>query len=193
MSERLAAQAGRLLVETDPGEDTLALDGAFAQFYTFAFPRVYGFVRSQVGDVTTAQEIVGRIFLKAYRHRRKAPAGEAALLWVFRIAHTTLIDYWRVERRREAVSVSLDEIADLPDGLADPEARYAMREREGLLLRVVGQLGVDDRSVLALKFIAQRTNREIAEILQLSEGAVSMRLLRALRRVRERLLEMGAA
>jgi RNA polymerase sigma factor (sigma-70 family) len=56
---------------------------------------------------------------------------------------------------------------------------------------VLSQLDKDDRTILGLKFTAQQTNREIAAVLELSEGAVSMRLLRALRRLRERLLERG--
>jgi RNA polymerase sigma factor (sigma-70 family) len=56
---------------------------------------------------------------------------------------------------------------------------------------VLSQLDKDDRTILGLKFTAQQTNREIAAILELSEGAVSMRLLRALRRLRERLSERG--
>jgi RNA polymerase sigma factor (sigma-70 family) len=47
-----------------------------------------------------------------------------------------------------------------------------------------------DRTLLALKFSARRTNREIAGILSVSEGAVSMRLLRALRRLRDHLQEL---
>jgi RNA polymerase sigma factor (sigma-70 family) len=54
-------------------------------------------------------------------------------------------------------------------------------------------MGVDDRMLLSLKFTAQRTNREVAGILGISEAAVSMRLLRALRRLRERLADLGVS
>jgi RNA polymerase sigma-70 factor (ECF subfamily) len=59
------------------------------------------------------------------------------------------------------------------------------------MIRVIGTLSDDDRTMLALKFGGHRTNREIAAIMDLSEGAVSMRLLRALRRLRDQLQEMG--
>lgn len=189
MSDHVAAQASRLFVEARSKVEASPLDGGFAEFYTAAFPKVYSFIRSQVGNVQTAQEIVGRIFLKAYKHHRKAPAGEASMLWVFRIAHTTLIDYWRVEGRRESASVSIEELADLPGDLPNPEATYAAKQRKTLMLAVMSHLNEDDRTVLALKFTAQRTNREIAGILGVTEAAVSMRLLRALRRLREHLLE----
>jgi RNA polymerase sigma-70 factor (ECF subfamily) len=164
---------------------------SFEEFYAATFPRVYAFIRSQVASADTAQELVSRVFLKAYRHRAKAPADGAATQWVFRIAQTTLIDYWRVERKRELASVPIDELTNLTSGGSDAESAYARKERSTQLLRLVGELAEADRTILALKFTAQQTNREIATILATSEAAVSMRLLRALRRLRERLKVAG--
>lgn len=165
---------------------------AFEELYKTTFPRIYAFLRCQVSTVETAQELVGRVFLKAYNHRLKAPASDIGRMqWIFRIAHTTLIDYWRVEKRREAVSVPLDELAELPTESENPEAAYARKERSAQVIRGMSTLSDHDRMMLALKFSAQRTNREISGILGLSEGAVCMRLLRALRRLREQLQVMG--
>jgi RNA polymerase sigma-70 factor (ECF subfamily) len=180
-----------LFVDACTGDRSESLEGEFAQLYAIAFPKIYRFVRSQAGSLATTQEIVGRVFLKAYCHRRHAPSGDAAMVWIFRIAHTTLIDYWRVDGRHESGYVSLDELAECRDDHANPEERYASKERAALLLRVMQDLADEERELLALKFTAQRTNREIGEILRLSDAAVSMRLLRALRRLKVRLLEMG--
>jgi RNA polymerase sigma factor (sigma-70 family) len=164
---------------------------AFEELYSAAFPKVYAFIRSQVATTEAAQELVSRVFLKAYRHREKAPRGGAAMQWVFRIAHTTLIDYWRVEKRHERASLPIHEIAELPAASTDPETAYERKRQIGDLLQVVSDLGEEDRAMLSLKFAAHRTNRDIAGILHVSEGAVSMRLLRSLRRLRERLERMG--
>jgi RNA polymerase sigma-70 factor (ECF subfamily) len=191
MSDQVVARAAGICIDSRAPLEVPVLTGGFAEFYAAAFPRVYAFVRSQVGNRDTAQEIVGRTFLKAYRHRDKAPGGDRSIVWVFRIAYTVLIDYRRVEGRRDAVSVSIEELSEFADRIADPEAAYASRERHALLLRMMSELDEDDRTILAFRFAAQRTNREIGEILQISEAAVSMRLLRALRRLRKRLAERG--
>lgn len=191
MSNQVVFRAAGIGVDVCAPVKIPALTGGFAKFYAAAFPRVYAFVRSQVGNAEAAQEIVGRTFLKAYRHREKAPGGDRSIVWVFRIAHNVLIDYRRVEGRRDAANVSIEELSEFADGIADPEAAYAARERHALLLKVMSELDEDDRTILALKFAAQRMNREIGEILHISEAAVSMRLLRALRRLRKRLAERG--
>jgi RNA polymerase sigma-70 factor (ECF subfamily) len=152
---------------------------------------VYAFIRSQVATPETAQELVSASFLKAYRHRHKAPREAAGVHWLFRIAHNTLIDYWRVDKRHERASVPIDEIAELRSESISPEDAFERKQQIAHLLQLMNDLPKDDRVVLALKFSAHRTNRDIAAILSLSEGAVSMRLLRALRRLRERFEEMG--
>lgn len=163
----------------------------FEAFYAAAFPKVYAFLRCQVATTETAQDLVSRVFLKAYRHHAKAPHGDAAMQWVFRIAHTTLIDYWRVDRRRERVSLPLQELAEMPAVSTSPDTAYERKQQVSDLLQVVSDLPAEDRELLALKFSAHRTNRDIAVILNLSERAVSMRLLRSLRRLRGRLQSMG--
>jgi RNA polymerase sigma-70 factor (ECF subfamily) len=171
--------------------DEMALDEAFEVMYRRTWSRVYSFIRCQVNDRATAQELAGRAFFKAFNHRHRQPNGLDALLWILRIAHNVVIDYWRVEGRRKGVTISLDELGDIAGTTMDPEVAALTRERQAVLLRLMGRLDDREQSLLALKFGAQRTNREIAAVLSISEGAVSMRLLRALRRLREELQEAG--
>lgn len=172
---------------------TTDTDESFQRLYDAAFPRVYAFIRCQVSSVETAQDLVSRVFVKAFSHRKNLPASDAAMQWVFRIARTTLIDYWRVDKRRESASLPLEEIAELPSESDNPEAAYERKQRAAEVIRVLGGLNDEDRIILALKFAAQRTNREIAAIMSLSDGAVSMRLLRSLRKLRDQLRGTGWA
>jgi RNA polymerase sigma-70 factor, ECF subfamily len=169
-----------------------AVDAAFEALYVAAFPKIYAFIRYQVSSQDAAQELVSRVFLKAYKHRARTPPSEPQMLqWIFRIAHTTVIDYWRVDRKRQSVNLSVEELSAVPSGSENPEQAYERKQRALDVVRIMHRLSEEDRTMLALKFAAHRTNREIAAILRLSEGAVSMRLLRALRRLREHLREIG--
>jgi len=173
--------------------DPASRDADFSALYDRVFPQVYAFLRSQAPRPEVAQELTSTVFLKACRHWPHAPRGDAATFWIFKIARTTLIDYWRVEGRRDAANVSLDELSETSDRSADPEAMCAAKERSRALVRVASTLGEADRVLIALKFAGQRSNQQIAGILGISEAAVSMRLGRALRRLRERLKEEGVS
>ena len=189
LSSGVVAATSSVSVFADDG----SVDAAFTALYEAHFSRVYALVRAQVLSTSDAHDLVGRIFLKAYAGWRRAPRGEEAVWWLFRIARTTLIDYRRVEGRRASVRASLDDVAEIRDNAADPEAGYSAKERGTLLLEVVGRLDANSRMLLNLKFTARRTNREIAGILRISEAAVSMRLMRALRRLRDELTTLGVS
>lgn len=164
----------------------------FARIYEGSLRHVYSFIRAQVPFVDLAEELVGRVYLKAYKHRSKFPeSDEEALFWILRVARTTLIDYFRVEGARDAVNIPIEELAIPPQLHQDPESLLLERQRRKELIRLINEFDTDVREVLVLKFFAQRTNREIAAVLEISEGAVSMRLLRALRSLRGRLTDAG--
>ncbi len=165
-------------------------DARFSAFYQSTFSRVYALLRSQVRSSEVAEDLISKVFSKAYEHWHHAPPGDKATFWLFRIARNTLIDHWRVEGRRESLRVRLDDVEELSDP-ATPESVYASRERTRALLKAMHTLDDDDRMLVSLKFAGQRSNRDIASILGISDAAVSMRLLRALRRLRQRLQEEG--
>lgn len=186
----LSLSARRTVAQPQAEKSTGDLDARFSALYERAFSRVYALLRSQVRSSEVAEDLISKVFSKAYEHWSQAPPGEAATFWLFRIARNTLIDHWRVEGRRESLRVRLDEVEELSDP-STPESLYAARERTQALLEAMSTLDDDDRMLLSLKFAGQRSNRDIASILGISDAAVSMRLLRALRRLRVRLQEEG--
>lgn len=65
-------------------------------------------------------------------------------------------------------------------------SRHAIRNEEQARVRLaLEQLESGDRELLILKYLEQLRTREIATVLQIGEGAVRMRHLRALERLRE--------
>lgn len=178
--------------------DEAALDERFARLYEEAFPRVYAFVYAQVGDPHLASEVAGRVFLRAYQARTRVPGGGEAMFWLFRIARTVVIDFWRVDGRRMRLSTPLADsrarggTEPVATGKS-PEAILLERERIAMLAKAMESLAERDRTLLALKFGAKHTNRDMAGILSISEAAVSMRLMRALRRLRQELDARGLA
>jgi len=168
-------------------DDATVVEVAFVALYRATFRQVYAFARAHVADAATAEELTSRIYLKAYQRRHRAPAQDRQRFWLFRIARTTLIDYYRTESPRRAVTIELDELGDVRDTTGTPEQQLLARERAAALLRAVGELGTRDRELLTLKFAGRQTNQEIAEVLGVSPAAVSMRLMRALRHLRRRL------
>ena len=138
------------------------------------------------------QEVAQDTFVRAFRSlpsfRREAPFR----IWILRIARHAAMDFWRKQyRRRDRVFSDLDESAmmnveeshqtQVAEQAADEEARESARERlEAALLR----LSPDDRAVITLVELEERSMEDAALRLGCGLSAVKVRAFRARRRLR---------
>lgn len=123
-------------------------------------------------------------------------------LWLRHIARDHIIDAHRrhraaqrrsVDRERSLAPTRPDEssihlAAELIDRELTPATAALRQEMQQRFQEVLGELEEDDREILLLRHFEQLSNQDAAAALGLSEAAAGMRHLRALRRLRERLV-----
>ena len=76
---------------------------------------------------------------------------------------------------------------ETPDPAEDAVSAIERRQRRELLIREIATLGARQRAALALSYAAGLSNAEAAEVLEISVGAVEALLVRARRKLRQRL------
>jgi len=164
---------------TQGTDDRLRIEAAqrdplrFDELYEENFYRVYGYVARRVGDRHLAEDLTADVFTEALAgignfEWRGIPF--AALL--LRIASRAVADHFR-RLGREAGNPSESE----PSG--DDEI-----ERSAMLFQLVERLPEAQFRVIQLRFVEQKSIREIAEQLGRSEGAVKQLQLRAIENLR---------
>ena len=93
--------------------------------------------------------------------------------------------------REEPPPLPAESALELADRLladnTDPADAAVRRERREQVRTALGRLASVDREVLALRFLERLSTAETAEVLGLSPGAVRLRVMRALDRLRDRL------
>jgi RNA polymerase sigma-70 factor (ECF subfamily) len=101
--------------------------------------------------------------------------------WMYRIALNVAISSQRSRRQRERHAVPLDEaLHDVGGDGSDHETGQQLR----LLQRLIAQQDPLTRALLLL-YLEDRSHREIAEILGISEGNVATRISRLKQRIRD--------
>ena len=166
--------------ETKTESDELA--ACFDQY----FVRVYNYIRLRVGDATLADDLTATVFEKALSARvRFDPQRGSFQAWIFKIAHNTLNNHYRSIRPNLPL-----ENQPLRDQLPLPEETVMQRQRDLTLLLAVQQLDERERTLIALKYGAQLSNRQIAKMLHLRADHVGTLLYRALKHLRSVLMEM---
>ena len=156
--------------------------GSFEQLYADTRDAVYAYAMGLLRDRDAAEEITALAFERAFRKRRQVdPRRGDARAWLFAIVRNAALDELR-RRRRQAVPVDPATVAGLAGGeeSADQDLRIALR-------RALADLSTRDRELVALKFYAGLTNREIAVVVGQSESNVGTRLSRIVQSLRSAL------
>ena len=93
--------------------------------------------------------------------------------------------------REEPTALPDESVYELAERLlaanADPVRAVQRKERKAQVRSLLDQLPAADREVLALRFLEQLSTSETAEVLGTTQGAVRLRLMRALQRLRSQL------
>jgi RNA polymerase sigma-70 factor (ECF subfamily) len=130
------------------------------------------------------EEVIQEVFLSLFLHLRNGRPRSNIRGWLFRVAHN--LGLKRRETNHRALKL-VDSSGNSPveaqlDAAPDPEAHVSFLQRRQRLLAVVKALPENDRQCLYLRAEGLRY-REIAEILGLSLGGVSLSLARSLARL----------
>jgi RNA polymerase sigma factor (sigma-70 family) len=148
----------------------------FSEAYDEHVWHVYGFFAYRVRRREDAEDLTQRTFERALRAwARYDPSRAAVQTWLLTIARNLLIDHYRADRSAETEAFGEEHhpVSDEPDiGLAADlhDALAALADR--------------DREILALRFGADLSGPQIAELTGLSLANVQQILSRSLRRLR---------
>jgi RNA polymerase sigma-70 factor (ECF subfamily) len=155
--------------------------------YREEMPRVFNYFRYRGLERATAEDLTSATFEKAWRARDRYRRDRAKVAtWLLAIARNVAIDHFR--RSRPEVPIGDAEVRD--DETPETAALRAAESRR--LQSLLAGLAERERELLALKYGAGATNRDIATITGLGESNVGTILHRTIGALRARWNEGGA-
>lgn len=166
--------------------------GEFSDLYHDYFPKVFAYVYGRVQDKEVSLDIVSDVFEKAYMKMKSLRSPESFGSWLFTIARNEVSSHWRKEKPAARAAQEAAWENELHHQPKNPEETLLHKEKLAALSALVKQLPKREQEIIALKFDAELTNREIAHILSTSEVNVRVTIFRALRKLRERMKAAGS-
>jgi RNA polymerase sigma-70 factor (ECF subfamily) len=199
LDDRIAATAPAAPAEEAERREPTATSEAdtgqlieFSELYNIYFSKVFAYVYGRVQDKETSLDIVSDVFEKAYLKVKSLRSPDSFGSWLFTIARNEVSSHWRKEKPAAKAAQEAAFETQLHGQPKSPEESVLHKERVAALSELVKQLPKREQEIIALKFDAELTNREIAGILSTSEVNVRVTIFRALRKLRDRMQTVGA-
>ena len=167
----------RLLIEAAQQDSA-----RFAELYELHFERVYAYILRRVQNRVETEDLTAEVFHQALANLKRFEwRGIPFSAWLFRIAANLMADRWQRSGREvqdesgqiEAAQASRSEIEEV--------------EHRATLFRLVETLPAEQKRVVVLRFVDQKSIKEVAREIRKTEGAVKQLQFRALSALRARM------
>ncbi|WP_070001169.1 sigma-70 family RNA polymerase sigma factor [Cellulosilyticum sp. I15G10I2] len=154
----------------------------FETYYKRVYNCIYYRVHCQYVSEDLTSQVFEKIMLKLHTYKEERSNFE---VWLFAIVRNVVNDYFRSKKKHQWISI--DSILHLKSASKEPEALIISRETSSELLEAIKVLEENERHLIAYKFGASLKNKEIAQILGMSESNVGVKLYRIMKKLKTKL------
>lgn len=144
---------------------------------------LFGFFYGMNKDTAISEDLVQNVFFRILKYRYLFREEGEFRTWMFHIARNVSHDHFRKIKWKW-----MDDVDKWKDRLTNDDNRqeeYQQEEERQLLAMALDRLPEDKREILLLSKYQEKKYREIGEILGCSEGAVKVKVFRALQDLKE--------
>ncbi len=159
------------------------------------YPLVIKIVRANLPRSLSEEDLAQEVFMKVFAHIEQYRGAVPFEHWVSRITLTTCINHLRAQKRRPELrwtDLSENEIAVLEGAMSaefEADRIQALAARE-LVSKLLDRLNSEDRLVITLLDLEQRTVAEISQITGWSRPLIKVRAFRARRKLKKYLIKL---
>lgn len=157
-------------------------EAAFKELYCRYWKHLYAFAYNRVRNREVAEEIVQDFLTNFWLNRQKLNIQTSFEGYVYTSIKNLVLNYFAREARK---SQMLENVSMTISGLDNSTEEVIMlHELHSVITREVSQLPVKCRSVFQLSRLENKSNKEIAQTLGISEKTVEGHLSKAIKRLR---------
>ncbi|MXV37631.1 sigma-70 family RNA polymerase sigma factor [Flavobacteriaceae bacterium Ap0902] len=163
-----------LIVEAKKGNQS-----AQTTLMNLYWDQIYYFVLSKIGHKADTEDITISTFTKVFNKLKLYNTDFEFGTWIRAIAHNTMIDYIR---KKPELKISLDNAfaqIDVEAATPTPEQHFIIKQDNKKLMNAIQNLPEIYQRVIELRYLEEKTYKDIATELGLTMSNVKVRLLRA--------------
>jgi RNA polymerase sigma-70 factor (ECF subfamily) len=155
---------------------------AFGKLYQQYVQPIYRYIFSRVGNAREAEDITSQTFMAAYESLGRYRERGLFSAWLFRIARSKINDHFRRHRPEVELEVAC-QILDREDALG----ALIRAEELSRIRSIIHCLNEEEQDLIRLRYVADLSFVEIADLLGKREDAVKKSVYRLLARLKSQM------
>lgn len=160
------------MTQVVPIPSSVPVSTDWEEAYRTYHANVYRAAYQVTGNASDAEDVLQTVFLRLWRRDPQAGSVDNLRSYLYRAAINASLDLLRA--RQEERAMPLDEI-NVADGTATTDETVALRS---WLRSALAKLNPKHAEMFALRYLQELDNREIAKIMNTSQGVVAITLFR---------------
>lgn len=166
---------------------------AFTALYRAHRPRIYAVVVRRAADRDETEDLIQITFIRAFQALGGFRGDAAFSTWLTQIALNVCASHLRAQQVRQGYETGdpLDRIERTPAHGESPEETAFARRRQDLVKKGIQTLPLRYREAVYLRYVQDRSYREITEALRAPMGTVKTWLCRARRQLQGEFRKSG--
>ncbi len=157
-------------------------ESAFKELYCRYWKHLYAFAYNRVRNREVAEEIVQDFLTNFWLNRHKLNIQSSFEGYIYTSIKNLVLNYFAREARKSQLLENISMTVSALDN--STEELIMLHELRSVITREVSQLPVKCRSVFELSRLENKSNKEIAQTLGISEKTVEGHLSKAIKRLR---------
>ncbi len=157
--------------------------GAASELYDDLMPKVFGFIFSRTGKREVAEDLSQDIFLKLVEKVESFDEKRGRFtVWFWQMVRNVLIDHYR-EKKETPFSSFEDETVAAMAVEETPDFDHKLQYDK--LTGFLKTLSDDEKQLFELRYLAEMPYKEIAVMLERSEGSLRVAVLRVKEKIKK--------
>jgi len=161
-------------------------ESSFKNIYDTYIDMVYNLCLNYLQNSSDAEDVCQNVFIKVHQHIKQFEGKSSLKTWIYRVTINQCHDFTKAKKRKKRfgniVSLFQENIADstlpLPD-FNHPGVLLEDKEAVAAIFNKINKLPTNQKTAIVLKTIEGMSQKEIAEVMEISTKAVESLLSRA--------------
>jgi len=152
---------------------------------------LYNFLYHMTHDKEASEDMVQNVFYRMLKYRHAYSGKGEFVTWMFHLARNVLKDGFK-KKKRAGNYDELEEVSEKISGGILADEQLGKKQAQHQLYLALEKLNEQEREILVLNKLQELKYHQIAQVLNINEGAVKVRVHRAFNQLKTIYLKMEA-